>query len=419
MPVLERKWWTLIAVCTAVFMLLLDITVVNVALPDIQRELHSSFSDLQWVVDAYSLTLAAFLLTAGVAGDIYGRRIIFAVGLIVFSAASFAVRAVDHAVDAQPGARRAGRRRRHHVRHLAGADRRRVHRPGPRHRLRPLRRRHRRRRGHRPAGGRRHHQRVGMAVDLLRQRPHRCRRRLPHLRQGGRVAATRGSAASTGSGFITFSASLFALVFALVRGNDLGWSSTTIVGLLVASARADAGVLRQRGTHEGPHARPGAVPHPGLRGDFGRRLHAGGVHFRHVPVPDAVHPGRPGLRAAGRRGTLPAADADGLRRRLLRRPADRVRALALPARDRHAPDHRRAPLHGDDQPELHLDRPACPASSCAVPASARSTRSSPPPQSRSCNRSAAAWPRAPTTRSARSGSPPASPSSAPSSRAKS
>ena len=65
--VLERKWWTLIACRMAIFMLLLDITVVNVALPDIQRSLHSSFSDLQWVVDAYSLTLAAFLLTAGVA----------------------------------------------------------------------------------------------------------------------------------------------------------------------------------------------------------------------------------------------------------------------------------------------------------------------------------------------------------------
>ena len=65
MPTLERKWWTLIAVCTAIFMLLLDITVVNVALPDIQRSLHSSFSDLQWVIDAYALTLAAFLLTAG------------------------------------------------------------------------------------------------------------------------------------------------------------------------------------------------------------------------------------------------------------------------------------------------------------------------------------------------------------------
>ncbi len=69
-------------------MLLLDITVVNVALPDIQRSLHSSFSDLQWVVDAYSLTLAAFLLTAGVIGDIYGRREVFAVGLAVFSLAS-------------------------------------------------------------------------------------------------------------------------------------------------------------------------------------------------------------------------------------------------------------------------------------------------------------------------------------------
>jgi EmrB/QacA subfamily drug resistance transporter len=88
MPALERKWWTLIAVCVATFMLLLDITVVNVALPDIQRSLHSSFSDIQWVVDAYSLTLAAFLLTAGVIGDMFGRREVFAVGLGVFSVAS-------------------------------------------------------------------------------------------------------------------------------------------------------------------------------------------------------------------------------------------------------------------------------------------------------------------------------------------
>src|SRR5580693_734618 len=85
---LDRKWWTLIAVCTATFMLLLDITVVNVALPDIQRSLHASFSDLQWVVDAYSLSLAAFLLTAGVVGDMFGRREVFAIGLGVFSASS-------------------------------------------------------------------------------------------------------------------------------------------------------------------------------------------------------------------------------------------------------------------------------------------------------------------------------------------
>jgi EmrB/QacA subfamily drug resistance transporter len=85
---MDKKWWTLIAVCTGVFMLLLDITVVNVALPDIQRSLHSSFSDLQWVIDAYSLTLAAFLLTAGVVGDMFGRREVFALGLGIFSLSS-------------------------------------------------------------------------------------------------------------------------------------------------------------------------------------------------------------------------------------------------------------------------------------------------------------------------------------------
>ena len=69
-----NKWWTLVAVCLGTFMLLLDVTIVNVALPDIQQALHASFSDLQWVVDAYALTLAAFLLTAGSLADMYGRR---------------------------------------------------------------------------------------------------------------------------------------------------------------------------------------------------------------------------------------------------------------------------------------------------------------------------------------------------------
>ena len=72
---LERKWWTLIAVCTAIFMLLLDITVVNVALPDIQRDLDASFAQLQWVVDAYALTLATTVLAAGSLADLFGRRL--------------------------------------------------------------------------------------------------------------------------------------------------------------------------------------------------------------------------------------------------------------------------------------------------------------------------------------------------------
>ena len=87
---LERKWWTLIAVCTAIFMLLLDITVVNVALPDIQRDLHASFAQLQWVVDAYALTLATTVLAAGSLADRFGRRLVFTIGLVVFTVASFA-----------------------------------------------------------------------------------------------------------------------------------------------------------------------------------------------------------------------------------------------------------------------------------------------------------------------------------------
>jgi EmrB/QacA subfamily drug resistance transporter len=86
---MERKWWTLILISIATFMLLLDITVVNVALPDIQRNLHASLSSLQWVVDAYSLTLAAFLLTAGSLGDRLGRRRVFTFGFGIFTFASF------------------------------------------------------------------------------------------------------------------------------------------------------------------------------------------------------------------------------------------------------------------------------------------------------------------------------------------
>jgi EmrB/QacA subfamily drug resistance transporter len=86
---MERKWWTLLLSSIATFMLLLDITVVNVALPDIQRELDASLSSLQWVVDAYSLMLAAFLLTAGSLGDRLGRRRVFSLGFGIFTLASF------------------------------------------------------------------------------------------------------------------------------------------------------------------------------------------------------------------------------------------------------------------------------------------------------------------------------------------
>ncbi len=235
MPVLERKWWTLIAVCTAVFMLLLDITVVNVALPDIQRSLHSSFSDLQWVVDAYSLTLAAFLLTAGVLGDIYGRREVFAIGLVVFSLASLlcglsttplmlnlarAVQGVGGAIMfATSLALIAGA--------FVGKDRGTAFGVygaviGGAVAIGPLI-------GGAITSG------IGWrwiffvnvpigVVAVLITLVKIAESKDPRVRRIDWI------------GFVTFSASLFALVFALVRGNDLGWGSTTIVGLLVASA---------------------------------------------------------------------------------------------------------------------------------------------------------------------------------------
>jgi EmrB/QacA subfamily drug resistance transporter len=87
---MARKWWTLLVVSVATFMLLLDITVVNTALPAIRADLDATFTDLQWVIDAYTLSLAALVLTAGSLADRLGRRRVFAVGLAIFSVSSLA-----------------------------------------------------------------------------------------------------------------------------------------------------------------------------------------------------------------------------------------------------------------------------------------------------------------------------------------
>jgi len=85
---MARKWWTLIVVCIGAFMLLLDITVVTVALPDIERDLDASLGDLQWVLDAYALGLAALTLISGSLGDRIGRRFVFTAGMGIFTVAS-------------------------------------------------------------------------------------------------------------------------------------------------------------------------------------------------------------------------------------------------------------------------------------------------------------------------------------------
>ncbi|MGC5016374.1 MFS transporter [Streptosporangium sp. DT93] len=85
-----RKWWPLVAVCTGAFMLLVDVTIVMVALPDIAGDLGTSFSALQWVMDVYALVLAALLLGAGSLADLTGRRRIYVAGLALFALASLA-----------------------------------------------------------------------------------------------------------------------------------------------------------------------------------------------------------------------------------------------------------------------------------------------------------------------------------------
>jgi EmrB/QacA subfamily drug resistance transporter len=235
MPGLERKWWTLIAVCTAIFMLLLDITVVNVALPDIQRSLHSSFSDLQWVVDAYSLTLAAFLLTAGVIGDIFGRREVFAIGLAIFSLASLvcglstdslmlnlarAVQGVGGAVMfatslALIAQAFQGRDRGTAFGIYGGVI-------GGAVAVGPL------------VGGA-ITSAIGWRWIFFVNVPIGVVAIFVTL---AKIAESKDTSARRIDwvGFVSFSASLFLLVFALVRGNDEGWTSVTTVSFLVAAA---------------------------------------------------------------------------------------------------------------------------------------------------------------------------------------
>ncbi len=86
----NRKWWTLAAVSFGLFMIMLDNTIVNVALPSIQRSLHIQISELEWIVNGYALTFAVVMLTGGKLADMLGRRRIFIFGLLIFTASSLA-----------------------------------------------------------------------------------------------------------------------------------------------------------------------------------------------------------------------------------------------------------------------------------------------------------------------------------------
>ena len=232
-----RKWWTLGAVAIGVFMLLLDITIVNVALPVIRDDLGASFTDLQWVIDAYALTLAALLLVSGSLADLIGRRAVFVLGLVLFSAASFAcglaqsplMLIVSRGVQGIGGAMLFATslaliaqafhgRERGMAFGIYGAT------IGAAVAIGPL------------VGGALTDG-LGWEWIFFVNVPIGAAAVFVTLT---RVAESKDPhpAGIDWGGAVTFSAALFMLVFALIRGNDEGWSSTPIVALFAGSAIA-------------------------------------------------------------------------------------------------------------------------------------------------------------------------------------
>ena len=235
---MHRKWWTLLAVSVATFMLLLDITVVNTALPSIHDDLGASFTDLQWVIDAYTLSLAALVLTAGVLADRLGRRRVFAAGLAIFTVASlfaglasdptflniaraiqgiggavmFAVSLALIAQEFEPGRERGA------AMGVYGAT------IGVAVATGPL------------VGGALTDSLGWRSIFFLNVPIGIAAIAITYAR----VRESRDPNASRidWGGLVTFSTALFLLVFGLLRGNDEGWGSTLIVALF-----AGAGVL--------------------------------------------------------------------------------------------------------------------------------------------------------------------------------
>jgi EmrB/QacA subfamily drug resistance transporter len=231
-----RKWWTLAVVSVATFMLLLDITVVNTALPAIEEDLDATFTDLQWVIDAYALSLAALVLTAGSLADRLGRRRVFAAGLAIFSVASllaglapdptflnvsralqgaggaimFAVSLALVAQEFAPG------RERGTAMGVYGAT------IGVAVAVGPL------------VGGALTEALGWESIFFLNVPIGAAAIAITylHVRESRDPAATR----IDWPGLATFSSALFLLVLALVRGNEEGWGSTPIVAMLAGAA---------------------------------------------------------------------------------------------------------------------------------------------------------------------------------------
>jgi EmrB/QacA subfamily drug resistance transporter len=222
---LDRRWWTLIAVCGATFMLLVDVTIVQVALPTMQRQLHASFSDLEWVISAYALSLASFILTQGTLADRFGRKRIFVAGLAIFTLASLVCGLADsatflivgRAVQGVGGAAMFATTHAHNGQDISGKER-----VGGAVAVGPLV-------GGALTSG------LGWRWIFFVNVPIGIATLALSLTRMVNVSDP-GTKRLDIAGLITFSGALFLLVLGLTRGNDDGWSSAFILTLLTSAA---------------------------------------------------------------------------------------------------------------------------------------------------------------------------------------
>ncbi len=331
--------WTLAVVCAATAMLMLDIAVVNTALSDIAADLNTGLSGLQWVVDAYTLALAAVVLTAGSLADRFGRRRLFMIGLSIFTVTSLVCAAASDIVmlNSARAAQGIGAAIMFAV-SLALLSQAFPKPAGARQGVRRLRRFHRRRLRHRPAGRRRAHQRPRLALDLHRQPPAR-----PHV--PGDHAPLRRGVARPGR--------------PQARHSRPGHADRRPVPARARAAARQRGRLdehpdrrragrrrrlprrlhRRRGARQGADAPARAVPQPRLHRRAGRGVRHLRVVLRRVPLHDDLPAADP--RAVGDRGRarLPARHADHARR--LRRDRELRREDRRRSHDRRRPADRR------------------------------------------------------------------------------
>ena len=295
----NRKWWTLGAMCFALFMIMLDNTVVNVALPSIERDLGASLSSLEWTINGYTLAFAVLLATGGRLGDIFGRRLTFLIGVTLFSISSATAGLAPDTTCARRQPRRPG-------------DRRRADDAGDavdRHQRLPAAERGK------AIGTWAGVSALALAIGpvlggfltedvswraiffinlpvglgaVLATACSRCASR----------ATRRSGARSTTSASPPSPAALTALVLALIEGNSWGWGSASILGLLAGSVVLLAAFVLVELRGQGADGRVPPVRQPQLRrlehGRADRHLRDAGA----VLLPRPLHAEHPRLLAA-------------------------------------------------------------------------------------------------------------------------